>query len=102
MLFADLRAGDGSALAGIPLADISLTDRVGTPVPGVVGPVFFGATGDVDSSITVSTAFAGRARVAILDCPAGSYTLRVVTPGTTFQVPVTFGADGATLASTGG
>jgi len=49
-----------------------------------IGPYVFGAGGDVVSNATLSTttAFGGRVRVAFLDVPAGSHTASVTFTGT--------------------
>ena len=105
-LTVELKLDTGTPLEGIPLANITLVDAANAPVPGIVGPFFFGTLGDVDPAVTTATAVNGRSRAAILDVPPGSYTLKVVYPGAggdqTMTVPVTAVADGATLAATGG
>lgn len=99
VVFIDLVDDDGDPREGIPLADITLVNGGQNPVG--LGPFFFGASGDVVSqaSLTVSTAFDGRARVAFLDVPPGTYTLRVTTgsPIQTLTATVVISAGGATL-----
>jgi hypothetical protein len=104
---ADLVRNNGTPLEGIPLTAITLVDTAGTPVPGTIGPYFFGAAGDIDLALTTATAYNGKSRVAFLDVPPGAYTLSVTylnAMGTsmTVTVPASFLADGATLATTGG
>ena len=106
-LTVELERNNGMPLEGIPLANITLVDAAGAPVPGIVGPFFYGSTGDVDPALTTATVFNGTSRAAILDLPPGNFTLKVVHPnGTggdqTLTVPITAVADGATLAVTGG
>lgn len=106
VLFADLKRNNGMPLDGVPLTDIVLLDALEAPVT-VGGTYFFGAAGDIDLAITTSTAVGGRARVAMLDVTPGTYTLKVTYAngqgGTATQTtPVTFVADGATLAVSGG
>lgn len=107
-VFVNLVRNNGTPLEGVPLADITLVDALGAPVPGVMGPYFFGLTGNLVDAATlaVSTAVAGRARVGFLDCPVGSYEIKVNYQNAqnqpqTFTVPVTCAADGLTLAATG-
>jgi len=106
ILIAELRRNNGNPLVDIPAENITLVDANDQPVPGAVGPYFMGEV-DVDPQLLVATAFDGRSRVALLDVPPGSYTLKVTHPnnqgGTnTLTVPVTLDANGATLAVTGG
>lgn len=103
---ADLKRNNGTPLEGIALTDVVLLDSLNAPVT-VAGTYFFGTAGDVDPALITATAFGGRSRVAMLDVPPGSYTLKVTYPngvgGTqTSLTPVTFAADGATLAISGG
>ena len=106
VLFAELKKNNGTPLEGVPITDIVLLDALNAPVP-VAGTYFFGAAGDINIALTTSTAFGGRARVAMLDVTPGVYTLKVTYAngqgGTaTNTTPVAFVADGATLASSGG
>lgn len=105
-LTVELRRPDGTPLEGIPLANITLVDGAGAPVPGIVGPFFYGTLGDVDPALTTATTFNGSSRAAILDVPPGAFTLNVTyTDGAgapqTMTVPITTEAQGATLAATG-
>lgn len=108
VLFAELQKNNGMPLEGIAPTDIVLLDALNAPVT-VAGTYFFAATGDIADTATLATATAynGRSRVALLDVPAGSYTLQVTYPngqgGTQTQTTaVTTVADGATLALSGG
>lgn len=96
-----LEGPDGSPLEGIPVADLALTDG-GNPVG--VGPYFFGAGGDIDTAITVSTAFGGHVRFAFLDVPAGTLTLSVVSvdPGEEDTETLAVAASGAHFVVLGG
>ena len=102
VVFATMIDANGQPLEGIPLADVQLVDGGGNPVG--LGPFFFGAAGDVVATATlnVSTAFGGRARVAFLDVPVGTQTLKITFPGAggpqTKTVKVETSADGVTLA----
>jgi hypothetical protein len=106
-LIADLRMHDGTAVTGIPLANVSLLDSQNQRVAGVIGPYFIGSVGDVDMTVTTATVYGtpARSRVALLDVPPGNYTLSVTYPTgmttTTDQTPVTVAADAATLAVSG-
>ena len=100
LLVADLRRPDDSPLTGIPLADISLQDTGATPMGQ--GPYFLGADGDVESTLLLSTAFGGRARVAYLNVPISAATLAVVSaePGVSASVtfsPIVNGANSLVL-----
>lgn len=97
IVIATLRDADGDALEGIPLTDVTLVDGDGFPVG--LGPYCFGAAGDlVDAAtLTVSTAYGGRARVGFLDCPPGEHELEVSIGGGSLLAPVSCSADGATL-----
>ena len=102
----DLKKNNGMPLEGIALTDVVLLDLANAPVT-LPGQYFFGSVGDIDKALVVSTAFGGRSRIALFDVPPGSYTLKVTYPngqgGTqTNLTPVTFSADGATLAISGG
>jgi hypothetical protein len=74
----NLLKGDGTPRDGVLLADVTLTDALGAPVGD--GPYFFGALGDLDPALTVSTVYGGRARVAFLNVPPGTYTLSALYP----------------------
>jgi hypothetical protein len=100
VVFVTLVDAAGQPHTGIPVADITLNATGGGPVG--VGPFIFGSAGDVVSNATLSvtTAFGGRARVAFLDVPPGSATLSVTfTSGTvqTKTITVNTSAGGATL-----
>ncbi len=107
-LAAVMEMTDGTPVTGIPLANVQLLDAQNQPVPGVLGPYFFGSAGDIDPAATTATAYGtpARSRVAFLDIPVGTYTLSVTYPGTAGNVQnntlVTAAADGATLAQSGG
>ena len=105
---AELQRDNGMPLTGIAPTDVVLLDANNAPVT-VAGTYFFGTNGDIDPAAITSAAFGTppRVRVAMLDAPPGSYTLKVTYPngqgGTkTLLTPVTFVADGATLALAGG
>jgi hypothetical protein len=98
-LAADLQLPDGLPLEGIPLENIVLVDELDQPVPNILGPVFFGEAGVIDPALLTATAFNGRSRVAILDVPPGTYTLKVTDAAQAIvSTSVTAVADGATLA----
>jgi hypothetical protein len=98
---AELQLASGAPLEGIPLTNITLVDAADQPVPGVVGPVFFGSAGVLDPNLMIATAFGAppRSRVAFLDVPPGNFTLKVI-DGAQAVIPTSFTtlADGATLA----
>jgi len=93
--------GTNGALVGIPAASILLVDTAGTPAPGISGPFFFGAAGDLVDNATLanSTDFGGRARAGFLDVPTGAWEVRV-SHGTTDIMPFTASSDGAHLLRT--
>lgn len=100
-VFVTLRDASGQPHTGIPVADIALAPQAGGG-PAGVGPFVFGASGDIvdNATLSVTTAFDGRARVAFLDVPPGAYTLTVTfTSGTvqTKTVNLDVVADGVTL-----
>ncbi|CAN5620941.1 hypothetical protein BH11MYX1_BH11MYX1_38740 [soil metagenome] len=109
ILVAELQDDLGAPLAGILPAAITLVDGNGTAVAGVSAPFFMNAA-DVDPSLAMSTAFGSnpaRARVALLNAPPGSYTLKVNytdanLAAATHTTSVTISAGGATLAVSGG
>jgi hypothetical protein len=106
ILIAELQKNNGMPLAGIAPTDVTLLDANNVAVPGISVPLFMGAT-DVDPALTTATVVNGRSRVAILDVPPGTFTLKVTYPAggggnTTVTVPVMTVADGATLALAGG
>jgi hypothetical protein len=105
---ADLIRDDGTPLVGIIPAAITLIDGNLQPVPGVLGPYFFGAAGSIDPALATATAYGTppRSRVAFLDVPPGTYTLRVnySTVGATIltvDTPFASAADGATITVMG-
>lgn len=102
----ELQRNNGTPLEGVALDAITLLDGANQPVPNVV-EVFFGAAGDVDPALTTATAFGGRSRIALLDVPAGNYTLTVDVPNgqggiTTITTTLATVENGATLALSGG
>ncbi len=105
-LAAEMQLENGTPIVGIPLANVVLVDALNQPVPGVLGPTFFGAVGDIDPALTTATAFNGKSRVAFLDLPPGTYTLKVTFPDgageKTVTTNVTATADGAVLGLAGG
>jgi hypothetical protein len=106
-LAAELLDATGQPLVGIAKADVTLTDAADQPVPGVLGPHFFGNLGDIDPLLLTSEAHAGKSRVASLDVPPGTFKLVVKYPDglgaiATSTVQVTAAADGAVLATGGG
>lgn len=88
ILVADLRRPEDTPLEGIPAVDITLKDGSATPIG--LGPYFLGATGDIDTNFTVSTAFGGRSRVVFLDVPATAATLAVVSAEPNVSVSLTY------------
>jgi hypothetical protein len=104
---ADLLRNNGTPMAGVALSGIKLVDAAGAPAAGVLGPYVLGDSGDIVIGPTQTETHAGKARVAFLDAPAGSLTLKIsYTDGQgqaqTVAAPVTTAADGATLVRTGG
>jgi hypothetical protein len=94
IVVAEMQNSDGSALEGVPLADVLLTDDSMLPIGD--GPYYFGSTGDiVDPAIlNVSTAYPGRgARVAFLNVPMGNATLSVSLPSPETPITVVFVAE---------
>src|SRR5690606_20177641 len=77
ILIAELRRNNGMPLEGIELDAVKLLDGQNRPVANVLGPYFFNAAGSVDQNQLTSVAANGRARVAFLDVPPGTYTLEV-------------------------
>lgn len=103
IVIADLQRNDATPLEGVLLADVQLLDGNNQPVAGVLGPYFFNAAGSIDALQTTSVASQGRARVAYLDVPPGSFTLTVnylngQNETVTNTTPLTTLADGGTLA----
>jgi hypothetical protein len=108
VVIAELLRNNGMPLAGIPLADVTLVDGADAPVPNVIGPYVMGAGGDVvPAGPTQTETHNGKARIAFLDVPVGSFSLKVkLVDGQgepqTITTPVTTAADGATLVRAGG
>lgn len=102
---AELRRNNNTPLE-VPLANIQLLDSNNQPAQ-FKGPFAFNAAGNVDPAATTVAAFGGRARIALLDVPAGTYTLNVTYPnnngGTqTNSTSVLTTEEGATLVLSGG
>ena len=76
-VFVNLVNAAGAPHTGIPVADIFIADTADDAVGQ--GPFVFGSGGDVVSQATLSvtTEFSGRSRIAFLNVPAGTYQLRV-------------------------
>lgn len=70
----------GTPREGLPLANIRLVDQFDDAVGA--GPFVFGQGGDIvpTSTLSVTTAFGGRSRVAFLNVPARRLTLQVDIP----------------------
>ncbi|MDB4954076.1 MAG: hypothetical protein JWO36_1645 [Myxococcales bacterium] len=104
---ADLVKQNATPIVGIPLANVTLVDANNQPVPGVVGPYFFGAVGDIDPALTTATAYGTppRSRVAFLDVPPGTFTISVTFPNMAGNTQIltlfTAAADGANIVVTG-
>lgn len=108
IIAADMQDALGAPLAGVPLAGVTLVDAADVAVPGINGPFFYGALGDLDSAVVTSTAYGTvpRARVAFLNVPIGTFTLKMTymdggVPKTVTSA-VIVDAGGATLALVGG
>jgi hypothetical protein len=104
---AELRRNNGMPFEGIPLTDIQLLDADNQPVATAKGPYGFNAAGSVDLAETTVTPYSGKARIAYLDVPPGTYTIAVSYLDDAQQpkiqnTSVTVAADGATLVATGG
>lgn len=91
----ELVDGAGQPREGIPLVGITLLDAVFSPVG--TGPFIFGVAGDVDPALTTTVAFGGRARVAFVNVPQGSFTVRVVDGASTLTAPLLTTSGGVTL-----
>ena len=76
MVFATLVDRAGAPLAGVSVVDIQLLSADLLPVG--MGPYVFGAGGDIvdNGTLSVTASFNGRSRVAFLDVPVGTLTLR--------------------------
>jgi hypothetical protein len=80
-LVSSLENLDGTPWTAVPLAAVTLVDMNGVAVPGIAGPYFFGANGDVDPALLASVAQGLRgARVAFLNVPQGTWLLKVSVP----------------------
>ncbi len=105
IIIAELQNALGDPLTGILPAAVTLVDGSGTAVAGVSAPLFMNAN-DVDTSLTMSTAFSARARVAFLNAPPGNYTLKVnydpMVAASVYTSSVAVSSGGATLALVGG
>jgi hypothetical protein len=100
---AELQRANGMPMIDVLLTDITLVDALDAPVPGVKGPYVFGSAGDVDPLLTTTAAYGGTSRIAFLDVPPGTYSLKVnYTDGggaiKTVTTSAMFAADGATIA----
>jgi hypothetical protein len=98
----ELRQPDGGPLEGIAVSSIVLVDADSNPI--AEGPYFFGASGDIDTSLLVSTAFAGQARAAFLNVSAvpARLTVNSATPGVGGVVGFSPVASGANALVFGG
>jgi hypothetical protein len=94
MLIAKLEDDLGTPRTAIPLSDITLLDQNQAPVG--TGPYVFGASGNLDNTLTATASFGGQSRIAFLNVPPGNYTLRVV-DGVPLLRPLAARADGVTL-----
>lgn len=108
-VIAELLRSDGSPLAGVALTAVQLVGANDVPLAGVFGPYVIGAAGDIlppPGGPTATTAYNGKSRVAFLDVPAGTSSLKVTyTDGgeqKTITTPVSTAADGATIVRSGG
>jgi hypothetical protein len=109
IIAAEIQKNNGDPYAGLPLTAFTLVDSANAPVPGISGPFFFGAVGDLDLAVTTSTAYGTppRVRVAFLNVPAGTFTLNTAfTDGMgnpkINSTTIIVDAGGATLALNGG
>ncbi|NVB77877.1 MAG: hypothetical protein HOV81_05730 [Kofleriaceae bacterium] len=107
IVIADLRRNNNMPLDGIPLTNIQLLDANNQPVATAKGPFGFNAGGSVDQAATTVTTYSGKARIAYLDVPPGTYTLAVtylngMNQNTTMNTSLTTAADGGTLLVAGG
>jgi hypothetical protein len=97
-LFVELADAQGQPLEGIPVTDISLVDQGSNPAGA--GPYVFGTGGDLDPSLTMTTAFLNRSRVAFVNVPPGNYTIGVrVSPALLVTLGLVMSADGVTLVA---
>jgi hypothetical protein len=98
VVIVNLVDGTGQPRVGIPVTDIVLLNAAQAPVG--LGPYVFGSTGDIvpNSTLATTATFNGRSRVAFLDVPPGTLTLRLSLAGpTTLTTTVVVTANGATL-----
>jgi hypothetical protein len=109
IIAAEIQKNNGDPYAGLPLTAFTLVDAANAAVPGISGPFFFGAVGDLDTAVTTSTAYGTppRVRVAFLNVPAGTFTLKTAfTDGMgnpkVNSTTIIVDAGGATLALNGG
>ena len=86
LVFVNLRNAALQPHTGIPIADMVIADTLDDPVG--TGPFVFGAAGDIVSpaTLSVTTEFNGLSRIAFLNVPPGTYTLRVAYTDGTPQV----------------
>ncbi|MEO8553766.1 MAG: hypothetical protein ABI678_27525 [Kofleriaceae bacterium] len=77
IIAAEVQKNNGDPYAGLPLTAFTLVDAANAAVPGISGPYFFGAVGDLDTALVTSTAYGTvpKVRVAFLNVPAGTFTL---------------------------
>ncbi|HEX4455243.1 MAG TPA: hypothetical protein VH143_30490 [Kofleriaceae bacterium] len=102
----ELEKNDGTPLTGIATTAVVLTDESGSAVP--VSTYFAGAVGDLDLTVTTSTAEGSNgARAGLLNVPDGQYSLAVTytngmgLPNTNYT-PVVVNEGAATLVISGG
>ncbi len=101
IIAANLLAPDDTPMEAVLLADITLTDSLGTAVGA--GPYILGTVGDIDVALTETAAFGGRSRVAFLNVPANTtVTLTATYEATAYTATFTTATDGAHLVRVGG
>jgi hypothetical protein len=103
---AELRRNNNTPLE-IPLTGVQLLDSNNAVVTAAKGPFAYNSVGSIDPALTSVTAYSGRARIAYLDVPPGTYTLAVSylnaqNQTMTTNTTLTTVADGATLVLSGG
>jgi hypothetical protein len=107
VVIVEMRRNNGEPFVGVPLEDVTLTDALGQPVPGVAGPYFIGGGNVMDPAILTSTLAFGTVRVGFLNVPPGDhkFNLDYLTnqgePRTLVADVMTI-ASGATLSAVGG
>jgi hypothetical protein len=106
-VIAELQRSNGTPLTGVLLTDIKLVDAAGAPVAGVLGPYVIGNGGDIILTPTQTETHDGKARIALLDVPAGGFSLKITFldgqgQPQTLTTPVSTAPDGATLVRAGG